>query len=116
MKLITHKNTWWWGTSYTIITDNGKATIELAITTDRPDCGYIRSLMVHKSVRREGIGNALLMFVEDKARKLRLEQVYLTCRKNTFLVDWYQRYGYTIYDENVEESKGQTVAMYKYLD
>ena len=31
MKIITHENLWWWGKSYTLILDNGKAMIEVSI-------------------------------------------------------------------------------------
>jgi hypothetical protein len=40
----------------------------------------------------------------------------LCARKGTFLIPWYQRNGYEIYDENPEYSKGQTVAMNKYFE
>ena len=43
------------------------------------------------------------------------EQVYLCARKGTFLIPWYERHGYKIYDENPEYSKGQTVAMNMYF-
>ena len=37
MKIITHKNLWWWGKSYTLILDNGKAMIVVSIEDERPD-------------------------------------------------------------------------------
>ena len=116
MKIITHENLWWWGKSYTLITDNGKAMIGVIIDDDHPDAAYIQWLMVHESVRQQGIANAMLTFAEDKAKEAGCEQVYLCARKGTFLIPWYERRGYKIYDENLEESKGQTVAMNKYLD
>ena len=116
MKIIIHENLWWWGKSYTLITNDGKATIELAIEDERPEMGCIRSLIVHESVRQRGIGNVMLTFAEEKARELKLEQTYLCCRKGTFLIDWYRRHGYEVYDENCEYSNGQTVAMNKYIN
>ncbi len=116
MKIITHENLWWWGKSYTLITDNGKAIIEVSIDADHPDAAYIQSLMVHESVRQQGIANAMLTFAEEKAKKAGCKQAYLCARKGTFLIPLYERRGYKIYDENPEESKGQTVAMNKYLD
>ena len=118
MKLITHANLWWWGKSFTMICDDGKGMIELAIEDDeeRNYYGTIQSLLVHESVRQQGRGDALLMFAEEKAKQLGLKQVVLCARKGTFLIPWYQRRGYEIYDENPEYSKGQTVAMNKYFD
>ena len=118
MKIITHENLWWWGKSYTMIADDGKSMIELVIedNEERNDYGTIQSLLVHESVRQQGRGKVMLMFAEEKAKKLGLKQVALGARKGTFLIPWYQRHGYEIYDENPEYSKGQTVAMNKYLD
>ena len=116
MKIITHENLWWWGKSYTLILDNGKAMIEVSIEDERPDAACIQSLLVHESVRQQGIANAMLTFAEDKAKKAGCEQVYLCARKGTFLIPWYERRGYKIYDENPEYSKGATVAMNKYFE
>ena len=118
MKIITHENLWWWGKSYTLITDDGKSMVELAIEDDeeRNYFGTIQSLLVHESVRQQGRGNAMLKFAEEKAKELGLKQVVLCARKGTFLIPWYQRNGYKIYDENPEYSKGNTVAMNKYFD
>ena len=58
----------------------------------------------------------MLRFAEHKAQKLKLEQLCLNARKGTFIIDWYRRHGYEIYDENCEYSNGQTVGMYKNLD
>ena len=115
-KIITHANLWWWGKSYTFISDDGMATIEIAISDERPDLGELPSLMVHESARQKGIGTTMLRFAEHKANELKLEQLCLNARKGTFLIDWYRKHGYKIYDENCEYSKGQTVGMYKDLD
>ena len=69
MKIVTHENLWWWGKSYTLITDNGKAMIEVCIKDERPDAACIQSLLVHESVRQQGIANAMLTFAENKAKK-----------------------------------------------
>ena len=115
MKIITHENLWWWGKSITLITDDGKAMVVVSIEDEQPDAGCIHSLMVHESVRQRGIANAMMTFAEEKAKKAGCEQVYLCARKGTFLIPWYERRGYKIYDENLEESNGQTVAMNKYF-
>ena len=115
MNIIRHDNLWWWGKSSTLILDNGKAMIEVSIEDERPDAACIQSLLVHESVRQQGIANAMLTFAEDKAKKAGCEPVYLCARKGTFLIPWYERRGYNVYDDNPEYSKGQTVAMNKYL-
>ena len=117
-KEIIHENLWWWGKSYTLIADDGKSMVELSIEDDDEHnyYGTIQSLIVHESVRQQGRGNALLKLAEEKAMEIGLKQVVLCARKGTFLIPWYQRNGYEIYDENPEYSKGNTVAMNKYFD
>jgi len=115
MKTIRHDNLWWWGKSSTFILDNGMGMVELSITDERTDAGCIHSLIVHESLRQRGIANGLLKVAEEHARKLCCEQVYLEARKGTFLIPWYERRGYKIYDENPEDSKGNTVLMHKFL-
>jgi len=90
--------------------------VDMSITDERPDAAYISSLLVHESVRQRGIANAMLTFAEDKAKKAGCKQVYLGAKKGTFLIPWYERRGYKIYDENPEYSKGQTVNMNKYFE
>jgi hypothetical protein len=74
------------------------------------------TLMPMEAIAMAIMNNAMLTFAEDKAKKAGCEQVYLCARKGTFLIPWYERRGYKIYDENPEYSKGQTVAMNKYFE
>lgn len=115
MNYVEHTDPWWWGESHTFILCDGKAMVQLSVEHERPDLGCIQSLLVHESARRQGIGNELLRVAEEKAKTLGLEQVYLYCRKGGFLVDWYRRRGYEIYNEHPEYSQGQTVGLRKIL-
>lgn len=115
MAYIIHENLWWWGKGYYIITDDAKAMVGLSINEDHPKDGYVHSLIVLESERQKGLGNQLLQKVESIARELDLDQIYLQARKGTFVVDWYRRHGFEIYDENPEDSEGQTVGMNKWL-
>ena len=113
MLYIIHENLWWWGKSYVFVTADGKALVTLSIEDERTDCGFVHSLMVLESERQKGIGTQLLKTVESKARQIGLQQIYLEARKGTFVIDWYRRLGFEIYDENPKESKGNTVMMNK---
>ena len=93
MNIIRHDNLWWWGKSSTLILDNGKGMIEVSVENDLPDAACIQSLMVHESVRQQGIADALLTLAEETAKQLGCEQVYLCARKGTFLIPWYERRG-----------------------
>ena len=115
MAYIIHENLWWWGKSYYIITNDGKAMVGLSINDEHPEAGYVHSLIVLESERQKGIGTKMLEKAESIARNLNLEQIYLQARKGTFVVDWYRRHGFEIYDENPEDGGGQVVAMNKWL-
>ncbi len=115
MAYIIHENLWWWGKSYYIITNDGKAMVGLSINDEHPEAGYVHSLIVLESERQKGIGTKMLEKAESIARDLNLEQIYLQARKGTFVVDWYRRHGFEIYDENPEDGGGQVVAMNKWL-
>ena len=115
MAYIIHENLWWWGKSYYIIPNDGKAMVGLSINDEHPEAGYVHSLIVLESERQKGIGTKMLEKAESIARDLNLEQIYLQARKGTFVVDWYRRHGFEIYDENPEDGGGQVVAMNKWL-
>lgn len=115
MTYIIHENLWWWGKSYYIITNDGKAMVGLSINDEHPEAGYVHSLIVLESERQKGIGTKMLEKAESIAMDLNLEQIYLQARKGTFVVDWYRRHGFEIYDENPEDGGGQVVAMNKWL-
>ena len=79
---------------------------------------FMEAQMTAKKVASEANKKAAAITrdAEEKAKELGLKQVVLCARKGTFLIPWYQRRGYEIYDENPEYSKGQTVAMNKYFE
>ena len=112
-EVIIHENLWWWGKSFTIIVNGGKGSVVLRIENERPDAGGICSLIVLEEERQKGMGAKLMKMVEELAKKQGCEQVYLTAAKGTFLIPWYRKLGFEIYDENPEYSEGNTVAMNK---
>ena len=56
----------------------------------------------------------LLHFLDQVANLRSKKKAVVIAR--TFLIPWYERRGYKIYDDNPEYSKGQTVAMNKYFE
>lgn len=114
-KEIIHENLWWWGKSFTIIVEGGRGMVMLSIENERTDAGAITSLQVLEEERQKGVGTQLMKRVERVAREQGLEQIYLSARKGTFLVPWYRKLGFEIYDENPEGQQGFTVSMNKKL-
>lgn len=114
-EVIIHENLWWWGKSFTIIVNGGKGSVVLRIENDRPDAGGICSLIVLEEERQKGMGTKLMKMVEELAKKQGCEQVYLGAAKGTFLIPWYRKLGFEIYDENPEGQEGYVVSMNKMI-
>ena len=114
-EVIIHENLWWWGKSFTIIVNGGKGSVVLRIDNERPDAGGICSLIVLEDERQKGIGTKLMKMVEELAKKQGCEQIYLCAAKGTFLIPWYRKLGFEIYDENPEGQEGYVVSMNKMI-
>jgi N-acetylglutamate synthase-like GNAT family acetyltransferase len=114
-EVIIHENLWWWGKSFTIIVNGGKGSVVLRIENERPDAGSICSLIVLEEERQKGMGTKLMKMVEELAKKQGCEQVYLGAAKGTFLIPWYRKLGFEIYDENPEGQEGYVVSMNKMI-
>lgn len=116
-KKITYnifENNWWWGHSTTFVASDGKSIIDLSITNDDPENGYLRSLMVHDSVRCQGRATELIDFAEKEALCRGCKYIYINANKTQWVKGWYERLGYKTYCEN-EDSEGRTVTMKKEL-
>ena len=114
-EVIIHENLWWWGKSFTIIVNGGKGSVVLRIENERSDAGAICSLIVLEEERQKGMGTKLMKMVEELAKKQGCEQIYLCAAKGTFLIPWYRKLGFEIYDENPEGQEGYVVSMNKMI-
>jgi ribosomal protein S18 acetylase RimI-like enzyme len=95
--MITHKNIWWWGVSYTLIAQNGVGVVDIQFDYDMPNTGYIKRLSVLENYRKEGLGteliNACTCIAVNKGMKfLQLDVQF----DNEWLVNWYKRLGFEI--------------------
>lgn len=64
---------------------------------------YIEGIFVADGMQSQGIGKLLLDFVKEKREKLRLN-VY---RKNRRAINFYQREGFEIWGEGLDEATGE---------
>lgn len=67
------------------------------------DNDYIAGIFVSSEAQSQGIGKVLLDFVKTKKEKLRLN-VY---QKNTRAIQFYQREGFKIQNENLDINSGE---------
>ncbi len=110
------KNTWWWGQSITIVRCDGKAMVSLSVFNEyTSNCGYVNELIVHESIRRKGVGRAMMQEVERQARMMGLDYIYLGARKTSFVAGWYMRLGYYVSENCTEECPELLFTMIKDL-
>lgn len=99
--IIEIENSWYWGNTITLICDGcGLCDIEFMKDTD---WGYVCSLTVHPSRRRQGIATRLM----EKAEELVLSEGYNVIKlavekKRVFQYEWYKKLGYEDYDQDEE--------------
>nr|DAU84733.1 MAG TPA: hypothetical protein [Caudoviricetes sp.] len=80
---------------YTLImTSSGEGICSISIDENIKSCAWIYNLSVEKKDRKKGYGNKLLKEAEDVAQKLGASVVSLAAKKDSFMLDWYQRSGY----------------------
>ena len=94
MKFIKHRNTWCWGTSTIIITNDGCGTVTVQFDDEFPCAANITGLSVYKDKRNKGYGTALLKEAEKEAKEHNKEIIYISCDKDSWIENWYKRTGY----------------------
>nr|DAN74196.1 MAG TPA: acetyltransferase domain containing protein [Caudoviricetes sp.] len=83
-----------------IVAADGKGTCSVKLDEVK-SCAWIYRLSVEEKHRRNGYGKLLLSEAEDEARRLGASVVALAVKKDTFMLDWYQRSGYKpVYSDN----------------
>jgi len=84
------------GYNYFSIIVNGKIAGYMSTIVDKEEKSImISKLYVSKSSRKTGLGLKMLNFVEEKAKKEKLNKVWLTVNKyNTNSIEWYIKMGF----------------------
>ena len=76
-----------------IVTAGGEGTCSVKLDEVK-SCAWAYRLSVEEKHRRNGYGKLLLSEAEDEARRLGASVMALAVKKDTFMLDWYQRSGY----------------------
>ena len=111
MDIVIHNNQWYWGNTLTIIRCDGMASVELQCDNKYPTVAFIKGLIVHDTCRNQGVGNKMLDACFSEAIKLNKLFLQLNVLKDSWLVGWYERKGFTIIYEDDNE-----YTMWKQLD
>lgn len=94
-EIIEHFNKWWWGCTFTLVTDNGNGIVELQIDNNYPSTAFVKGLSVLEKDRWKGIGSELIEHCELIAQREGKSLLQLTVNKEQeWLVDWYKRIGF----------------------
>ncbi len=95
MKRLNTKFIYHHADNYTLImTAGGEGTCSVCIDDHVKSCALIYNLSVEEKYRRKGYGKSLLNEAEKEACKLGASSVSLSAKIDTFMFDWYKRYGY----------------------
>ena len=94
MKFIKHKNTWCWGKSTIIITNDGCGTVTVQFDNDFPDDANICGLSVYEAKRNKGYGTKLLHEAEKEVKENNRKNIFISCESNSWIEEWYIKNGY----------------------
>ena len=100
-----HSNIWPWGRTYDLIFDKGNGIVEVQLV-DGDDVVFIRGLSVIDKYRRQGLGTAMLKYIERlaKAEGRNILQAYVDPEAEfKSNLDWYKKQGFCEVENQFEE-------------
>lgn len=108
--MTLHSNRWPWGTTETVIIENGEAMVEMMFEDDNVGVCYISGLSVVEYRRREGLATALMKYCEEFCRKRDIFRLDLNSVREDFVMDFYHKLGFV----DIKEENGY-MKMYKII-
>ena len=101
-KIYIHKNEWPLLYEETLIIGNGAAYCHLTIYPHNKDIVYLEAVSVVEEMRHKGLGNFLLGFAIPRAVILGAQELRLSALADSFVVEWYKKYGFRVVETNEE--------------
>ena len=95
--IIVHENVWHYGNAATIVLAEGKALCHVSVDKEKPNEAFLSNLIVHETVRNQGLGNQLLAEAEKYAKEHGLSTMFLQTYTDAWCYEWYRRHGYEIF-------------------
>ena len=93
-----------------IVTAGGEGTCSVKLDEIK-SCAWVYRLSVEEKHRRNGYGKMLLNEAENEAHRLGANVVSLAAKKDSFMLEWYQRSGYRpVFSDN------EYVTLYKEIN
>ena len=100
-KIIIHKKVWWWGTTMTLILNNGVGIIDISFDKDSPNVARLNGLSVLSEYQRQGLATWLLNKCHEIAKLNNCKFCQLDADKdNHWIRRWYESLGYTLFTQD----------------
>ena len=92
--MIIHREETVWGKTAIIALSDGLAIAMVSVLNSDPSFAVVHDLVVHKTARKKGLGNALLDMAEREAEHMEAGYIRATVEAGAWQIDWYKRHGY----------------------
>lgn len=103
MEVIRHNRDEDYGWSLVFLEKTGKAYGCIYKYSDDRLTGYIDEISVESKYRKQGLGNRMLKLLENELKNSGVCFVHLLVENDSWMHDWYKRYGYVDFKEHEKE-------------
>lgn len=108
--MIIHENKWNWGSTATIVRDDGAAIVDLSFEDNDKGVCYLHGLSVIPVRRRKGHARALMFLAQEYCKEHGIFRIDLCAVQEPWLLDFYHKLGFV----DIKEEEG-LMRMYKML-
>ena len=91
-----------WGAVYRYSGKNYR--FALYIYNDDTKTMYLSNFRVEPKARKHGLGNAILVTIENESKKYGADNIALKVLKSSWVHDWYERKGYVDFADDKEDN------------
>lgn len=100
MAYLIHENTWPWGQSITIMTEDAAGMVQISLETDHPGGAYLKGVSVIPSRRRQGIAKRMLHYALELCRSRGVTYVELDAEPDAHVLHLYESFGFKPFPAN----------------
>lgn len=91
---IHHRCRTAFGRTTYIVAEDGYAFVMVSVFDGIPDEAHVHDLVVHETLRRRGVGDALMDEAEAEAALMGAERMEIEAETGSWLEGWYERRGF----------------------
>lgn len=98
----------------TILYTGKYSSFAMYIYDDDVETIYLSNVYVDPIARGTNLGNRILKLADQEAKKYGADTIFLNVLKDSWVRNWYERHGFSYYDDNEEDER--YIWMIKYID